>query len=125
MAYHDLSLTGAQLDAKLGRIDDSIQTIASASGATELDYADASVFDVTATGGVTLSYANLPAVGGIVIYATDWGAHTITLPTGTILAGGSAPSFTEDGLDIITVTTKNSGTTTEFLIAAQDVKAAS
>jgi hypothetical protein len=47
MAYHNLSLTGAQLDAKLGRIDDSIQTIASASGATELDYADASVQEVT------------------------------------------------------------------------------
>jgi hypothetical protein len=76
MAYHNLSLTGAQLDAKLGRIDDSIQTIASASGATELDYADASVFDVTATGDVTLSYANLPAVGDvsgrkITINATD------------------------------------------------------
>jgi hypothetical protein len=107
------------------RLTDALHTIASASGATELDYTDGTVFAVTATADISITYANLPAVGGIVIYATNWGAHAITLPSGTVLAGGEAPTFTASGLDIITVTTKNSGTATEFLIAAQDVKAAS
>jgi len=104
---------------------DTLHTIASASGATELDYEDGSVFDVTATDDITLTYANLPTVGGIVIYATDWGAHTITLPSGTELDGGFSTFFTSSGTDIIIVTTKDGGTTTEFLIAARDIKEAS
>jgi len=124
-----LRLTKAQklaIEDVAGKADkDTLHTITDAAGATELDYEDGSVFDITATGDITLTYANLPAVGGIVIYATNWGAHTITLPSGTVLAGGEAASFTASGLDIITVTTKNSGTATEFLIAVQDVNAAS
>jgi hypothetical protein len=104
---------------------DTLHTIASASGATELDYEDGSVFDVTATDDITLTYANLPTVGGIVIYATDWGAYTITLPSGTEFTDGTEPDFTSAGTDIIVVTTKDGGTTTEFLIAARDIKEAS
>jgi hypothetical protein len=104
---------------------DTLHTIASASGATELDYEDGSVFDVTATDDITLTYANLPTVGGIVIYATDWGAYTITLPSGTEFTDGTEPDFTSAGTDIIVVTTKDGGTTTEFLVAAQDIKEAS
>jgi len=100
-------------------ISDRLKTFTAASGATELDYEDGSVFDVTATDDITLTYANLPTVGGIVIYATDWGAHTITLPSGTELDGGFSTFFTSSGTDIIIVTTKDGGTTTEFLIAPE------
>jgi hypothetical protein len=116
----------AALDDVPNKADkDTLHTIASASGATELDYEDGSVFDVTATDDITLTYANLPTVGGIVIYATDWGAHTITLPSGTEFANDTEPDFTSAGTDIIVVTTKDGGTTTEFLVAAQDIKEAS
>ncbi|WP_156887654.1 hypothetical protein [Desulfotignum balticum] len=114
------------LEAVPGKADkDTLHTIAAASGATELDYEDGSVFDVTANGNITLTYANLPAVCGIVIYATNWGAHTITLPAGTEFGGGSAPEFTAAGTDIIVLTTIDGGTTTEFMVAEQDIKEAS
>jgi hypothetical protein len=110
-------------DAKADK--DTLHTIAAASGATELDREDGSVFDVTATADISISYANFETVDGLVIYATNWGAHTITLPAGTEFGGGTGPEFTVAGTDIIVVTTKDGGTTTEFLVAEQDVKEAS
>jgi hypothetical protein len=104
---------------------DTLHTIATASGATELDREDGSVFDVMATADISISYANFETVDGLVIYATNWGAHTITLPAGTEFGGGTGPEFTVAGTDIIVVTTKDGGTTTEFLVAEQDVKEAS
>ena len=124
-----LRLTKTQKEAiedVAGKADkDTLHTITDAAGATELDYEDGSVFDITATDDISVSYANLPTVGGFVIYATNWGAHTITLPSGTEFGGGEAPEFTVSGTDLIVVTTKDTGTTTEFLTVDQDIKEAS
>jgi hypothetical protein len=123
---NEKTLTVDETKALSAKADkDTLHTIAAASGATELDREDGSVFDVTATADISISYANFETVDGLVIYATNWGAHTITLPAGTEFGGGTGPEFTVAGTDIIVVTTKDGGTTTEFLVAEQDVKEAS
>ena len=104
-----------------GTRKDGLKTQTSTSGAIALNYNDGTVHAVTATGDITLTLTNLPTVGGIVVHATDWGAHTITLPAGTEFDGGATPTFTTSGTDILVFSTIDGGATITLLVAAQDV----
>lgn len=91
------------------RVDD-----ATASGGTALDFDVANAWAMTATGSVTFSVSNVPSgtiiVGGI-LKLMNGGAHTITWPGAFKWPGGSAPSLTSSGVDLIVFVTLDGGTT--------------
>ena len=71
-------------------------------------------FYKTITVANTFTTSNVPASGNVVSFTlelTNGGAATITWMTGTKWAGGSPPSLTASGTDILVFTTRDGGTT--------------
>lgn len=74
------------------------------SGARTINYNDGDWHKIKVNGNATLSITNLPTnkLAFIVLEAEDFGAHTITWPTGIKWSGaGTAPTMTEDGIDLV------------------------
>lgn len=73
----------------------------SGTGAIVLDYTKGDLFKVTATGAVQIILSGMPSgyVGTLILDATNFGAYTITWPTGTKWPGGTAPTMTTSGTD--------------------------
>lgn len=133
MGIQGLVLTAAQragldgLQASLeGKADKDLVAVHSdASGELVLDYNQGTIHRVEASADIELSYANLPAAGGLVIYAENWGAHTVTHQANVFFPGGVAPIFTAAGLDICLVSTIDGGVHTIFAVIQQNVRAPS
>ena len=68
----------------------------------------------TLSGNQTLTFSN-PITSGssssFTLYVTNGGSATLTWPTSVDWAGGSAPSLTSSGIDILVFTTIDAGTT--------------
>lgn len=80
-------------------------------GATAISLASGGVVTATATGNTTFSITNPPtAASEWTLILTNGGAHTITWFT-TTWAGGTAPTLTASGVDVIHFATPNGGTT--------------
>lgn len=94
------------------------------SGAVEFDLAAGNYFYGTITGAVTsVSFANVPANGVFfVIELTNPGAYAITWPGAVKWPGGSAPSFTAAGVDVIAGVTRDGGTTVRLARVQADSK---
>ena len=85
--------------------------IGSVTGATAISLAAGGVVTATVTGNTTFSITNPPtAASEWVLILTNGGAHTITWFT-TTWAGGTAPTLTASGVDVIHFATPNGGTT--------------
>lgn len=105
--------------AMTGRADLKTATYArvdkgSINGAQSLDLSAAQAFTATATGAITWSVANLPAgtwAFGFSLKLTNGGTGAQTWPTGTVWQGGTAPTLTAAGTDLIVFITYDGGTT--------------
>lgn len=85
--------------------------IGNVTGATAISLAAGGVVTATVTGNTTFSITNPPtAASEWVLILTNGGAHTITWFT-TTWAGGTAPTLTASGVDVIHFATPNGGTT--------------
>lgn len=104
--------------ALTGRIDIKTATVAleakgSISGAQSLDLAVAQYFTATITGATTFSFTNVPAsplVTPMILRVINPSTN-ITWPASVKWAGGSAPTLTTTGTDIIGFLTEDGGTT--------------
>lgn len=83
-----------------------------ASGTVTLDYANGDVFNVTATGNITIALSNMPSgfVSCVILEAVNFGSRTITWPTGVKWAGGTVPTLTAAGRDLIMFMRDSAGT---------------
>ncbi len=105
--------------AMTGRVDLKTSTSArvdkgSISGAQSLDLSAAQAFTATATGAITWTIANLPAgtfAVGLTLKLTNGGTGTQTWPTGFKWQGGTVPTLTTSGTDVIVAITFDGGTT--------------
>ena len=91
--------------------------------AMDLDLAQA--FTATVTSGVTQSFSNLPTGGdfsvGVILRLTNGGSQTVTWAASVKWAGGTAPTLTTSGVDVIAFVTFDEGTTW-YANATLDVK---
>jgi hypothetical protein len=91
-----------------------IYTIANASDfSSALDLNAANFFYGTCTGSQAISFSNVPSTGSavfIVIEITNGGLG-ISFPGSVNWPGGSTPTFTSSGVDIVTLYTRDGGTT--------------
>lgn len=95
----------------------------SISGAQSLDLATAQVFTATITGATTFSFANVPTgtfVQMIVVKLTN-AAALITWPGTVKWPGGTVPTLTTTGVDVIVLTSFDAGTTW-YAQAVKDIK---
>ncbi len=81
----------------------------------DLDLDVANAFTATVTGIVTISFTNVPSadsfIVGVLIKLTNGGAYAVTWPAAVKWAGGTAPTLTASGTDLIALVTFDDGTT--------------
>jgi hypothetical protein len=100
--------------------------IGTGSGTQTADLATGNYFTLTTNGNTTIAASNVPAsgkVGAFILELTNGGGYTITHLTGVTWAGGTAPTLTTTGTDILAFYTFDGGTTWRGLVLGLDVKA--
>ena len=86
---------------------------------TSIDVSTGSVFLKTITGAATLSVANVPATGKVasfILDITNGGSATVTWWSGIKWSGGTAPTLTTSGRDMLGFYTHDGGTTWNGLL---------
>ena len=87
---------------------------ASVSGAKAIDLSTGQYHYGTISGDTTFSFSNVPATGAaifLILELTNGGAHTITWPASVKWPHGSVPALTVSGVDVLTLFTRDGGTT--------------
>lgn len=117
-SYPQIALPDVQV------FSETVNVKGNCTGAQTIDLSLGNVVTATLTGDGTWTFTN-PAPSGKAttasIFLTNGGAFTITWAVPPLWPGGMAPTFTASGLDIITMTTMDGGTTW-YASYAQDVK---
>ncbi len=97
----------------------------SALGALNINLALSTYFSKTISATSTLTVSNVPAsgnVGSFILDLTNGGAFAITWWSGMKWAGGTAPTLTASGRDVLAFFTHDGGTTWNGLVLAKDIK---
>lgn len=123
----EVSLTAAQTISNKTIVSAkyTVSALGSISGSNTLDLAAATEFTATLTGATTFAFSNAPGAGsGQVVYLrlTNAGATTITWPANTKFAGGTAPTLTSAGVDVLAVKYDLATTTYQVFVIGLDVK---
>lgn len=109
-----------QYQMKINDYSETVNALGSITGATSINLTLGNVISATAIANSTLSITNVPASGtcaSISLIATNFGAFTITWPTGTIWPTGTPPTLTASGVDVLVFFTVNGGTTWYGMVA--------
>ena len=95
-------------------------------GSDALDLSLGNVFTATvSTGTQTLTFTNPSASGTcycFMLILTNGGSQTVNFPNTVDFAGGTAPSLTSSGVDILMFTTVDGGTIFHCIVASTDSK---
>ena len=111
--------------------DYSLQAVVktSVSATTTLDLTEGNFFTVLSGGSTTyvfanppVSSANGPAAGGFVLELQNGGAATVTWPSTVDWPGGTAPTLTSSGYDVIVCITDDGGTNWRCVQSMKDSK---
>lgn len=93
--------------------------------ASAIDLATANYFSKTISGATTFTVSNTPTTGtaiSFILDLTNGGSATITWWSGMKWAGGTAPTLTTAGRDVLGFFTYDGGTTWTGLVLGKDVK---
>ncbi len=85
-----------------------------AMSAGAIDVSAGTVFTKTIAANTTISFTNVPAAPAtacVTLILTNGGAYTVTWPSSVKWNGGTAPTLTSSGVDILTFLTVDGGTT--------------
>jgi len=88
--------------------------LGSVSGATTINLLNGNYFSATVAGITTWTFSNplaSPNACGFVIELTNGGAYAITWPVAVKWPGGTAPTLTTTGVDVLVFITDDGGTT--------------
>lgn len=113
-----LALTGGDMS---GTIRESYAAIA----ASDIAVSTASVFSKTISGATTFTLSSIPAspkVSGFTLELTNGGSAVVTWWAGIKWTGGTAPTLTASGLDILEFYTRDGGTTWRGFVSSKDNK---
>lgn len=95
-------------------------------GSTQtFDLETANAFSATLDQASAFTFSNPPATGNFgsfVLELTNGDAYTITWPASVDWAGGSAPTLTSSGVDILAFVTRDGGTTWHGYVMSTDSK---
>jgi len=93
--------------------------------ATTIDLENGNVHTATIGGNLTLTFSNPIASGdatSFVLELTNGGAYTLTFPAAVDWEGGTAPTLTAAGVDILVFYTRDGGTTWHGIVSSLDSK---
>jgi hypothetical protein len=92
------------------------------SGSAELDLDVANCFYGTVTGAVNITFSNVPATGQFVFVVLEIinGGSNVSWEASVKWPGGAAPALTASGTDLITLYTRDGGTTWRGTLALEN-----
>ena len=96
-----------------------------AMAANNVDLSAGNYFTKTISGTTTLTVSNVPATGTVAAFVldlTNGGSATLNLWSGIKWAGGTSPTLTSSGRDILGFFTHDGGTTWNAFLLGKDVK---
>jgi hypothetical protein len=133
----DLNITGSTTAAAISMADNlltrptlkdyAVEGVAIGNtGATRtIDLTTGNFFSATLDQACTFTFSNPAASGdfcGFSLALTNGGAFVITYPASVDFVGGTAPTLTASGLDLLVFLTYDGGTTYLGLVAGLDIK---
>jgi hypothetical protein len=99
---------------------------ATGGGTQDINLANGNVVTATVdTSANTFTFSNPPAsgkCGSFTLILTNGGSQTVNWPAAVDWAGGTAPTLTTSGIDVLTFTTVDAGTTWYGFLAGADMK---
>lgn len=106
---------------------ETVNAIGSTGGGTQdIDISAGNVVTATVdTSANTFTFSNPPAsgkCGSFTLILTNGGSQTVNWPGSVDWAGGTAPTLTTAGKDVLTFTTVDAGTTWYGFLAGADMK---
>ena len=122
------AVSPAELDLKADKLNPTITGLKETSvamGANDINLATGNLFTKTITGATTLTVSSVPASGTvayIILELTNAGSSAITWFGGVKWAGGTAPTLTSAGKDILSFYTHDGGITWNVIGIQKDVK---
>lgn len=102
-----------------------LREVGVAMAANNIDVATGNLFTKTISGATSLTVSNVPASGTLasfILDLTNGGSATITWWSGVKWAGGTAPTLTAAGRDVLGFYTHDGGTTWTGLLMSKDAK---
>lgn len=108
------------VDPVLEDVAFTVNALGSVSGATAINMESGNMVTATIGGATTFSFTNPPAGGGFILVLTNGGSAAITWPASVDWEGGTEPSWTASGVDLVTFLTVDSGTTWHGVLVSQD-----
>lgn len=93
--------------------------------ASAIDVALGTLFTKTISGATTFTLSNVPATGTVCSFTlelTNGGSAIVTWWSGIKWTGGTAPTLTSAGVDILGFYTRDGGTTWRGMVASKDSK---
>jgi hypothetical protein len=118
-----LPLTGGTLTGILNIHSYTLKRIEMSS--TTVDLAEGNYFSYTVVSTTTLAFSNTPSgtvSSGFVLELTNGGVAAVTFPASVKWAGGTAPTLTAAGVDVLVFITDDNGTTWRGAAAMIDSK---
>jgi hypothetical protein len=118
------ALTLGNTSVALGNTVAAIKEVQSAISASNIDCSLGNYYSKTISGATTLTVSNVPTSGtaySMILDLTNSGSN-ITWWSGTKWAGGTAPTLTTSGRDVLGFFTYDGGTTWTGLVLGKDVK---
>jgi hypothetical protein len=94
--------------------------------ASDIDLTAGNYFTKTISGTTTFTVSNVPATGtaaSFILELTNGGSATVNWFAGVTWAGGTAPTLTASGVDVLGFYTYDGGTTWRGFVLATDIKA--
>jgi hypothetical protein len=88
-------------------------SLANVSATTTLDLATSNYFAAQVSGSATFVFANSPGntvAAGLILELTNGGDYTVTWPASVDWPGGTAPTLTSSGVDVLVFITDDGGT---------------
>lgn len=101
----------------------TLVNLGSMTGTVNMDLAAADTFYGTVIANTTLTFTNVPTTGSAVFVTlelTNGGAATVTWPGNTKWPGGSPPTLTTSGVDVVTFYTRDGGVTWRAAVAMRN-----
>lgn len=101
---------------------DILNAIGNAAASQDIDLADGDTVSATITEATTFTFSSPNTADGFALFLTNGGAFAVTWPASVDWPGGTAPTLTAAGVDLIVFSTLDGGTIWHGQIAATDSK---
>lgn len=98
----------------------------SSGSSVSLDLSAAQSFDLTVSGATSIAFTNAPAtagaLSGFILRLVNGGSAAVTWPASVDWPGGSAPTLTTSGTDLLVFTSDDQGSTWRGAVAILDAR---